>query len=143
MIGPLAALERGSAGDIAAFKAQFTAEGAGRPDAEAGAFIDTLRSRYGEFRSSHQDRRAMEGQAPIDRARPRIACVFEFQRGFVKAEAVFVRFDATTGRLVLKFDSIVVRDPERGDFAYPVNALAREEGKREADRATTPATTDD
>ena len=85
----------------------------------------------------------MEGEAPIDRARPRIACVFEFQRGFVEAEAVFVRFDATTGRLVLKSDSIVVRDPERGDFAYPVNALAREEGEREADRATTPATTDD
>ena len=85
----------------------------------------------------------MEGDAPIDRARPHIACVFEFERGFAKAGAAFVRFDEAAGRLALKFDSIVICNPERGDFAYPVTALAREESEREADRVTTPATTDD
>jgi len=141
--GPVAAIERGYAGDIEAFKTRFTAEGTGRPDAEAAAFIDTLRSRYGEFRSSRQDCRAMEDGPAIDPARPRLCYVFEFERGRVGVEAIFVRFDAAAGRLVLRFESIVVRDPERGDFAYPVSALAGEESEREADEAATPVTTDD
>jgi hypothetical protein len=141
--GPVVALEKGYAGDIAGFKARFTAEGAARPDAEAAAFIDALRSRYGRFRSSRQDREAMEAGTVVDPARPRLSYVFQFERGFVEAEAVFVRLDEATGRPVLKFDSIVIRDPGRGDFAYPVTALAREDSEREADRATTPATTDD
>ncbi|MDY7108216.1 MAG: DUF4190 domain-containing protein [Planctomycetota bacterium] len=141
--GPVTALEKGFAGDISGFKAEFTGEAAKRPDAEAAAFIDTLRRRYGAFRASRQDRAAIDPESAIDPARPRIPYVFEFDRGFVEAEAVFVRFDEATGRPVFRFDSIVIRDAEGGDFAYPVAALEGEEGEPHPEGAATPTATDD
>jgi hypothetical protein len=141
--GPAAAIEKGYAGNLEGFKAEFTGEAANRPDAEAAAFIDTLRRRYGEFRASQQDREAIDRDTTIDPARPRIPYVFEFGRGLVNAEAVFVRFDEATGRPVFRFASIVIRDAARGDFAYPVTALEGEDGEPHPEGAATPTATDD
>jgi len=136
--GPVTALEKGYAGDIAGFKAEFTGDGATGPDAEAAVFIDTLRRRYGAFLASRQDRRAMAAEPAADRARTRIACVFQFERGFVDAEAVFIRFDEAESRLVLKFASIVIHDARHGDLAYPVTALPAEAGAGEAEESAPP-----
>ena len=122
--GPKVELEAGFRGDLTALKRGFHGDGATAADAEAAAFIAALRERYGRFLGTAQNRGDAAGGSPIDRSRPRIPYLLQFETGPVEAEAEFIITAAGARRLVLKFGWIVVRDDERGDLVYPKSAEA-------------------
>ncbi|MHC4107102.1 MAG: hypothetical protein ACYSXF_09895 [Planctomycetota bacterium] len=124
LAGPQAALHAGFAGDVAGFRDDFCCEAAAAPDLEAIAFINELRRRYGEFvESAGLPDRQPEGSA-LDPAGVGIWYRLRFERAEVDARAVFhVWADGQSG-LVLKFSSVAVVDPQRGELVFPASRAA-------------------
>jgi hypothetical protein len=120
--GPRAPLEQGFAGNIAAFKAEFTGAGATAADDEAEAFIDQLRSRYGEFQSIQMDpgskRQPQWGQPEVPGD-----YVIDFSNAQnVPVVATYVMAD--NQGFVQKWRSITVVDQSLGDLTYPPGATS-------------------
>ncbi len=115
--GPRDALAAGFTGDIAGFKAAFHGAGATASDAEAKAFIDELRSRYGEFNGS----RRLQQQTGQTFGSPVVpfAYAVEFSQEEVNAETEIVFSDPKTGGFIMKIGHITIFDEERGDLTYP------------------------
>lgn len=115
--GPQPALIDGYGGDIAAFKAHFHGPGAAASDAEAQAFIDQLRDRYGEYQSL-----TMVGQntqpAPGSPIVP-FDYVLVFDNAQVDCVTEIAFADKQTGTFVNKLHSITVIDTKLGDLTYP------------------------
>jgi hypothetical protein len=123
MSGPNDALKAGFAGDTVAFKASFHGPGATVPDDQALAFIQVLRSRYGEFVSCALDRTAGQpNQPPPGQTQMAMPYVFQFSNGTVKGQAELVFADPNTGQLLQHFGWIEINDPDLGDLRYPPEA---------------------
>lgn len=122
--GPTAPLRAGLAGRVAEFQAAFHGDGA--VAADAPAFLEEVRGRYGVLRGSAQ-RRVAPGQAAADAGwaggRVRIPYTLQFEGAAVEADAEFVLFD-DAGGLVLGFGWVALRDDELGDLVYPASAAA-------------------
>jgi len=124
MVGPREALTQGFAGNFSGFKSQFHGAGATAPDVEARAFLDALRSRYGEFQNCRFDdsggasARPQPGQpeAPFP-----YLLDFSNQKD-VPATALMIFADQATGQFVMKWGSIHVHDAANGDLKYPGSA---------------------
>lgn len=118
--GPRDALTAGFAGDIAGFKAKFHGAGATASDAEAMAFIDALRSRYGEFVGSQM----LQQQAQPAYGSPVVAFPYsiEFSGEEVIAETEIVFSDPKTGGFIMKIGRITILDAEEGDLTFPPRA---------------------
>ncbi len=119
MNGPNDALAVGFANDPVAFKSHFYGTGAQATDAEAQAFIDTLRSRYGDFQSCHFDE-----QAQTSPAFGQPSSVFPYILTFddnatLDADAQIIWVDERTSDMVYKFGWVIVKDPDLGDLRYP------------------------
>lgn len=122
--GPEAALRAGFAGDVAGFREGWCCEAAAAPDLEAIAFINELRSRYGAFiESAGLPDRQPEGSA-LDPAGVGIWYRLRFERAEVDARAVFHVWADGESRLVLRFSSVVVVDPQRGELVFPASRAA-------------------
>jgi hypothetical protein len=116
--GPSKALTAGFAGDPAGFKDEFHGTGATLSDAEAQAFIDELRDRYGDFVAVG----STKGQTPQPKpGQPFIVVPYqlEFSEATVSAEAKLIIADEQTGGFVMKWGYLEIQDPERGDLMYP------------------------
>lgn len=116
--GPVEAMTAGYAGDMAAFKAEFHGAGATASDDEARQFIETLRSRYGEFRSlkfDDKDRR----QPQFGNPEVEFAYVITFANATMKAQAQRIFSDPRRGGFVNKWGFIKVIDPDHGNVRYP------------------------
>jgi len=91
--GPVATLNAGVAGDVAAFRAGFWGEAAeAATDAEAEAFLAALRARHGRVIASQQA--ADQGppdRDPVEDGLVRIRYEMQFDRGAAVVEAVFVQ----------------------------------------------------
>jgi len=124
MEGPRTALQEGFAGNIAGFKSRFTGDGASVPDAEAAAFIEQLRSRYGEFQGIREGSRGTSRQPQMGDAEIPVPFLFDFSKETgVRGEAVFVfATQPPNQQLVLKWGSIHIVDPVNGDLVYPASA---------------------
>lgn len=119
MAGPTDALQAGFNGDIAAFKAQFHGAGAAASDAEARAFIDELRRRYGAYQSCHFNDQSTPRMKFGQPATP-FPYTITFAQATMDAEAEIVFGDPASGRgFVMKLGYIVVFDPDQGDLHYP------------------------
>ncbi|MCH8343279.1 MAG: DUF4190 domain-containing protein [Planctomycetes bacterium] len=119
MKGPRDALTAGFVGDLAGFKDAFHGAGANATDAEAQAFIDELRDRYGEFTGSRLDQRRGAAQPAFGQPSAPFPYVLSFDRDTVAAEAEIIFFDEGTDRMVMKPASLTVFDPDLGDLTYP------------------------
>jgi hypothetical protein len=117
--GPQAELRAGFAGDVAAFKAGFTSDGASASDAEARSFLNALSSRYGTFIEASLDMPDDADAAAVDRHRPVLPYRLVFDGQTVQGEAAFVIADAATGRLLCRFDWLIVYDDRLGNLRYP------------------------
>lgn len=117
--GPRDALTAGFVGDLAGFKDAFYGAGANATDAEAQAFIDELRDRYGEFTGSRLDQRGGAAQPAYGQPSAPFPYLLSFDRDTVAAEAEIIFFDEGTGRMVMKPASLTVFDPDLGDLTYP------------------------
>ncbi|MBT8486135.1 MAG: DUF4190 domain-containing protein [Phycisphaerae bacterium] len=126
--GPQSALRAGFAGDVATFEAAFLAP-PGEAD-EAARFIATLRDRYGQFQSATIDEARLDADTPLDRARPLIPYRLQFAEAEISGEAVFVLFQPSSVRPVLRFERLTIVDPAGGDLVYPVSAA---DGATDAD----------
>lgn len=116
--GPADALSAGLSGDIAGFKDAFQGDGATATDAEAQAFIDELRNRYGGFVSSQV---AQQGAQPtIGQTAFTMPYTVTFDNGTVTAQTEVIIADPATRDLVMKIGSITIEDPDKGDLRYPV-----------------------
>ncbi len=119
--GPSRPLEAGLDGDVAAFKAAFHGAGVSADDAEARAFLEETRRRYGRLLGSAQSP-GSGGPATTDRARMTISYTLRFEKGPVEAQAQFIlRADDAPG-LVLRFGWLILHDDELGDLVYPASA---------------------
>lgn len=116
MDGPTTALNAGFAGDTAGFKSQFHGPGAAASDAEAQSFIESLRSRYGEFSSAELRQQA---RPSTGRGNEIMQYVVHFTNGQVDAEVEIMFVDPQTGGFVGKLGYIIVRDAQAGDLVYP------------------------
>ncbi|MCI0363045.1 MAG: DUF4190 domain-containing protein [Phycisphaerales bacterium] len=114
--GPRTALTKGFSGDIAGFKASFYGPGASAPDAEAQAFIDELRRRYGNFISSE-----MSGgqQATPGQSQATYTYNLKFENQDVTASTTIIFADQRTGKIAMKPGSVTIHDPVAGDLTYP------------------------
>jgi hypothetical protein len=128
--GPGNALQAGFAGNIPAFKAQFFGSAQAASDAEAQAFVDELRSRYGDFRASFQDDAALRANPPTfqDMMQPvkEHPYRFQFANKTVSATVEYAAQDPQTGEFFwgIRFARIVVHDPDLGDLIYPAESAA-------------------
>jgi hypothetical protein len=130
--GPSTALAAGFAGDTAGFKDQFYGAGAAASDAEAQAFINALRSRYGEYVDCRFDEAAGQPKQPgFGTPSVPFPYVIEFAGGQVNAEAQIVFSDAQKGGFINKLGYITVFDGDLGDLTYPatINELLEEAGE--------------
>lgn len=118
MEGPQQALRAGFAGDMTAFKAEFHGGGATAPDAQAQAFIDSLRSRYGEYQSCELDQ-SQQRQQTFGEPEAVFPYVLSFADKTVRAEALMIFSDKTKGGFIMRWGSITVIDADHGDLTYP------------------------
>jgi hypothetical protein len=116
--GPTDALTAGFAGDAAGFKAGFYGAGAAATDAEATAFIDELRRRYGEFDSCEFSPVQTSDPTPGQPSAP-FNYVLHFAGATVDAEAEMIFSDPARGGFIMKFGYLVVSDSDLGDLKYP------------------------
>ena len=123
--GPRDAMTKGFAGDTDGFKSAFYGPGATASDAEATAFLSTLRSRYGEFSSAQIDEQAMQGrssQPQPGQARLDFPYVLTFANGTVSAETEIIFADTQSGGIINKMGKIQIKDATLGDLYYPPSA---------------------
>lgn len=118
MRGPNDALTSGFAGDPTAFKSHFYGKGVRASDAEAQAFIDTIRSRYGEFQGCEVDQ---SGQPPVSFGQPTatFAYVLTFDNAVVDCRTKIIWADERTSATVFKLGRITITDPDFDDLTYP------------------------
>ncbi len=152
MGGPDQALADGFAGDPVAFKSHFYGAGTRATDAEAQAFIDTLRSRYGEYRGCAFDQK---NQPPASFGQPssEFAYILTFENATVDAEAQIIWVDERTPNdMVFKFGWVTIEDRDLGDLTYPAGTSrpstrpgdgAPDPTDAAPDDADSPATPDD
>jgi len=119
MEGPAPALRAGLEGGAPAMLERFTIpEGAEDLDAEASAFLEAVRSRYGMLVSCDLDRST---QPPTpDSKRPEFEADFElrFDRATIKARSC-TEITTPKGSLSMKLRWIELVDPARGDLRFP------------------------
>ena len=123
MGGPNDALTAGFANDPAAFKMQFYGTGAQATDAEAQAFIDMLRSRYGEFQSCSFNEQT-QAQPSFGQPSTVFPYILTFDNATVDAEAEVIWVDERTGDMIIKLGWVIVTDPDLGDLRYPLKKMS-------------------
>jgi hypothetical protein len=116
---PYVALEPGFQGDYAAFRDAFGAAGQAATDDDARAFIDALRSRYGELRGSDIDFKAFQGmqQPAPGQTEFTLPWLIVFANAEVIAELTIREQDQRKDEIV--FSRIKVLDSARGDLEFP------------------------
>jgi len=131
MGGPNDALVDGFANDPVAFKSHFYGTGAQATDAEAQAFIDMLRSRYGEFKSCRFNEQAQTSPA-FGQPATVFPYILTFDNATLDADAQIIWVDERTGEMIYRFGWLTVTDPDLGDLRYPAK-------KPRPDAGTAPA----
>ncbi len=116
-MGPQSALVAGFDGDIAGFKAKFHGPGAEASDAEAQAFLDQLRARYGEFEIVSM--RGQSQQTPFGQPIVPFDYVLIFKDTEVNCSTEIAFSDPAAGAFINKLYSITVNDPDLGLLMYP------------------------
>jgi hypothetical protein len=118
MEGPAPALRAGLDGGASAMVSRFTIPEGTKVDAEAAAFLEVIKSRYGNLVSCALDRST---QAPTpDSKRPEFEADFEirFERATIKARSCTL-ITTPDGRLSMKLRWIELIDPAQGDLRFP------------------------
>jgi hypothetical protein len=116
--GPAPALRAGIEQGPNAMLEQFALPEGASLDAEAAAFVEAVRTRYGNLVSSQLDRSA---QAPTpDARRPEFEADFDarFERATVRTRCC-IQITDPKGRLSMKLLWIEIIDPARGDLRFP------------------------
>lgn len=112
-------LADGFTGDSVAFKSHFYGTGAQATDAEAQAFIDMLRSRYGEFQGCALNEQ-VQASPSFGQPSSVFPYVLTFDDATVDAEAQIIWADERTGEIVFKLGWVTVTDPDLGNLRYPL-----------------------
>ena len=118
MEGPAPALRAGLDGGASAMVSRFTIPEGTKVDAEAAAFLEAIKSRYGNLVSCALDRST---QAPTpDSKRPEFEADFElrFERATIKARSC-TEITTPQGGLSMKLRWIELIDPAQGDLRFP------------------------
>ena len=116
--GPNDALADGFTNDPVAFKSHFYGTGAQATDAEAQAFIDMLRSRYGEFKDCRFNEKAQMSPA-FGQPTTVFPYILTFDNATLNGDAQIIWVDKRTGEKIFKFGWVTVTDPDLGDLRYP------------------------
>jgi hypothetical protein len=141
--GPRDALTAGFAGDVAGFKAEFYGSGANATDAEAQAFIDELRDRYGAYIGTRFNEQAGGPQPGFGQTSAPFPYVVEFENATVDAETEIVFSDPQRGGFIMKIGSITVFDDDLGDLTYPTPEGGTTGGEAQPAPAMEPASDED
>lgn len=118
MAGPGPALRAGLDGGAPAMVARFEIPEGTKLEAEAAAFLEAIKSRYGNLVACELDRST---QAPTpDSKRPEFEADFElrFERATIKARSC-VEITTPKGALSMKLRWIELIDPAQGDLRFP------------------------
>lgn len=124
MTGPQEALAKAFSGDTAGFKASFEGGGATASDVEVVAFIDQLRSRFGNFTSASMDQQPGQSGPQPGQTTMTLPYNLSFGGKIVKAEVELIFVDQTRKNIVKKMGYIKVFDPALGDLVYPGSPAA-------------------
>ncbi|HRP63960.1 MAG TPA: DUF4190 domain-containing protein [Phycisphaerales bacterium] len=118
---PYQALEPGFRGDYASMRAFFGPNGMSATDADAQAFIEALRSRYGELIESTIHFENFRGMAQPTPGDPEVTMpwVLVFDRGEVRAQLTFREQDQVRSAGSIVFYSITVVDSTDGNLTFP------------------------
>lgn len=118
MEGPAPALRAGLDGGAAALVERFAIPEGAKLDVEASAFLESIKSRYGNLVSCALDRST---QPPTpDAKRPEFEADFElrFERATIKARSC-TEITTPQGGLSMKLRWIELIDPAQGDLRFP------------------------
>ena len=115
MQAPQEALTKGYAGDYKGFRESFYGPGATDPSAEA--FINELRSRYGEFQSCRMN--GKQNNTPTGQPTVVMPQSMVFDAGTINGEAEYIIADQVSGKIIMKLGYIKIIDPDKGDLKYP------------------------
>ena len=145
--GPVEVMSAGFSGDISGFRMGLMGEAANGSDEEIQAFVDSLRSRYGEFVSCEMDEVELNSNPPSfdDLMQPVkiYPYLLRFENATVKARIEFATQDPLTGKFLwgTKFGTILVLDENLGDLSYPADSSVDIAVPTEADPAETESDT--
>lgn len=125
--GPQQTLKTGFDGNVSGFQADFDGPGSTAPVAEAQAFLDQLKSRYGAFQSAKIDEQGGPPPQPQPgQTKLSFPYVLTFANQTVNADIELVFADknakSLSGMFLKKFGYIIIEDPVNGDLAYPSSA---------------------
>jgi len=123
---PPQSMQQAFDGDSAQFRDHFTSQGANATDQEIQAFVDELRSRYGEFVSMTYDEEAFRQNPPsMDEMMSPVhhhPFEIEFENATLSAEVGVTMQGPQTDQPIwgdVRIEEIVIRDPEQGDVTFP------------------------
>jgi len=118
---PYHAISPGFQGDYAGMRANFGAAGRTATDEQAQAFIEELRSRYGELNGATIDFSQysnMQQPAPGTTAMT-LPWILNFDNGPMDAELTFSGDDQVPGSNSIIFRDITILDASDGDITFP------------------------
>jgi hypothetical protein len=131
---PANAMNAGYAGNFLGVRSEFYGPGATATDADIAEFFDTLKSRYGNFKSVKISNQR-NSNPPMGQPSISLPHDFVFDGATVAGNIDFVIMDQVTGQWIWgKIDSITIRDPALGDLSFPPSPSS----KRTATTATAP-----
>lgn len=117
MAGPDPALRAGFDGDVQAF--QDAIYGPVPPRAEAQAFLDALRDRYGDYVGVEMDPQQNQQPQPGQASAP-FSYILQFSNGTAPAKVELIFADPAQGKnWVMQVGAIEVIDPDLGNLRYP------------------------
>lgn len=114
---PLLALMRA---DPAAMREQWSGPAANLDAGALRSFADTVRERYGEFRSAQPSAsRPLPLKAPAGKPVVSVPTTLRFERASVEADLGLELFDQRTRQGVIRWRSLRIVDPALGDLLFP------------------------
>jgi hypothetical protein len=132
---PGEALRPGFAGDYAAMRRNFGPAGEQATDAEAQAFVEELRARYGSVQRSELDFQAYRGMQPQPgQTVVELPWALVFDQERVMANLTMDQSQQSGDDRII-FSRIEVIDPDRGNLVFPPAAAPPAEDVDDADTA--------
>lgn len=118
--GPGAPMDAVMHADTSAMRAHWVGPAAELPEPALQAFAQSLCSRYGAYRGTTESTsRATPLKPPSGKSVAPVPVTITFERATLEADLGLGLFDPNTGASVMKWRSLRVMDPVRGDLLFP------------------------
>ena len=123
--GPGAPMRALMSADTTDMPSHWAGPAASLPEAELRAFAAALTDRHGAYLGTQESRsRATPLKPPAGKSVAPVPVTLTFERATLEADLGLQLYDPISGATVMKWRSLRVMDPERGDLLFPAGEPA-------------------